>query len=254
MKSACGFCGNQKRKITNEHVFGEWIGPLFGSNRPNKVMEHGFGQGTITTRLWRSYGLDIKVRIACDKCNNGWMSDLEKAVAPIISPMFFGESRALSLREQVTLSAWAVKTCMVQEWWTQQAERYFTQDERLALMTDAVPAQLGARIWAGRYVVPNEGIRGLSACLLKDGGLVVAHLSTFAIGQLALQVFVERRSADYDERSYIRPGPWDRALISVWPPSRFADIEGRDLVWPPQLGLTEERFYELFKRFTPFGA
>jgi hypothetical protein len=182
------------------------------------------------------------------------MSSLEKAVQPIIVPMIFGHRHAISLREQLVIATWAVKTGMVLDS-SKPEQRYFTQDERGGLMRELVPAPLlGARVWATRYLGENRSVNAIMASLISSGS-VVAHMSTFAIGQFALQVLVERRSAGYTIRVPTRSGPWNQLLLPIWPPSPVADIERSGPVWPPKIGIVDEkRFEELFERFSALSS
>jgi hypothetical protein len=43
-------------------------------------------------------------------------------------------------------------------------------------------------------------------------------------------------------------------MVRIWPPSRFADIDPRGLVWPPVISVNEEGFHQLHERFAPLGA
>jgi len=177
------------------------------------------------------------------------MADLERAVAPLITPMILGNAGAFKLRDQLTVATWAVKTAMVQEY-VYPGRHYFTQEERRALMNDAVPNQLGARVWAGRYSQRPNGLHGLSARLVNRDRALDACVSMFSLGQFALQVFVERLSAGQAVRPAWHAGPWDQLLIGIWPPPRFADIDGVGLMWPPTRSITSEgMFYEVFSRF-----
>ena len=54
-------------------------------------------------------------KVVCSECNQGWMSDLEKAAQPILSPMMFDISVPLGLLQQYTIVKWAVKTAMVHD-------------------------------------------------------------------------------------------------------------------------------------------
>jgi len=89
--------------------------------------------------------------MACRDCNSGWMHDLEAKIRPIIMPMIVpitaGVRRVpLDLSSQLLIAAWAVKTGMVTEFLVQPHQRYFTREERRALMNGGVLAVPGAHV------------------------------------------------------------------------------------------------------------
>lgn len=62
----------------------------------------------------KTEGMDVRVRRFCVPCNTGWMSSLEGAVQPILTPMILGQRLplALSISDQETLAQWAYKTAL----------------------------------------------------------------------------------------------------------------------------------------------
>ena len=54
-----------------------------------------------------------RAKIVCAECNNGWMSRLEMAAAPLITPMLTGERRVtLNVDDHTTVALWVMKTAM----------------------------------------------------------------------------------------------------------------------------------------------
>jgi len=259
-QTTCGFC-ESNTQISNEHIFAEWVGVLLGADQgKSKTVVHGLKRESYQPRKWRASTFDHKVRMACTTCNSGWMAGLETAVAPIITPMIRGVPGALKHSDRLTIARWAVKTAMVQEY-AHPGRHYFTQAERRSLMNDGVNSELGARVWAGRYVTRPNGLHGLSVRLVGVDGALGACVSMFSLGQFAVQVLVERASARQEERQPWHAGPWEELLSSIWPPAKPADIRAVDLTWPPSVSITsEEMFYEVFCRFAsvspkhPFGG
>lgn len=253
-KTPCGFCESKTKKITNEHVFGEWIGALFGAGQPDLIVRNTLKRDGIALRPWDTYRLDQQVRMACKTCNTGWMSRLETTVKRIVTPMIRGDARVLlTLRHQIAIATWAVKTAMVVEFLEKQHARYFTQAERRSLMIDAVPARsMGAYVWVGRYGSKNDGVHG-SAATMTDT-VRRAHISTFAIGQFAIQVLVERSAQGQQGRFFIRPGPWQGLLSQVWPPPPILGSQTHPLAWPPPLTMSADTFDDVFYRFYALGA
>ncbi|MGH2922380.1 MAG: hypothetical protein ACRDKU_09965, partial [Gaiellaceae bacterium] len=66
-------------------------------------------------RTWTAGKLDMKVRRVCESCNNGWMSELEKAAQPVLLPLIEGKSKKLVPVEQEVVAVWAIKTALMCE-------------------------------------------------------------------------------------------------------------------------------------------
>jgi hypothetical protein len=249
-KTLCGFC-ESATKISREHVFGEWIGPILGSDQADVTVHHRFKQDEATAVQWNVPRLDQKVKMPCRTCNSGWMAALEALVRPILTPMILGRGRvALNVFSQVVIGTWAVKTAMVMEYLQKANKRYFTQAERTSVMADAVPSRaMGAHVWIGRYASKNDGVLGSAACLQGPNHSIQAHLSLFALGQFAVQVLVERSTAGQGSTLLVtRPGPWDSLLVEIWPPT----VD--EAVWPPARAVLRAGFEPLFSRFLALGA
>jgi len=260
IKTRCGFCESAIAKITNEHIYGKWVGALFGAGRGRLQVHHTLTREGDFARAWNAYRLDQQVRMACRACNNGWMNDLETKVRPIITPMIVpmvvGQQRVtLDLQSRLLVATWAVKTAMVGEFLAQPHQRYFMQDERRAVMEGEVFRVSGARVWIGCFANTNEGAKGIMGGLTHEDRVVAGHVTVFALGQFVVQVFVERRTAGYHGPLAVGPGPWERLLIEIWPPD-MRSVNKEDLtVWPPPLAFADDdALGALFDRFFTFGT
>ena len=246
-KTPCGFCESVTEQITNEHIFGKWIGALFGAGQSERVVRHTLKRddSRIPSRL--SASLDHRVRMACQLCNNGWMSALEDTVNPIIAPLIQrSANKLLSPSDQSAIARWAVKTVMVMEYMARPEQRYFTQRERSSVRDNSVLSRyIGAHVWLGRYDGTNDGVMSVATSLTQEDRIPRAHLSTFAIGRLLVQALVERNSVG---RVIVaaRPGPWDRLLIRLWP---LPLLQRSRLFWPPPIFITARGFDAVFNRF-----
>src|SRR5688572_9634129 len=88
----CIFCGPTDAKITNEHIWPQWISELF-YKKPKKNQYRVVRASAHTTglavmrRTFHSADLDSRVKVVCEPCNTTWMSDLENTHAkPLLSP------------------------------------------------------------------------------------------------------------------------------------------------------------------------
>ncbi|HLN66388.1 MAG TPA: hypothetical protein VK280_03840 [Streptosporangiaceae bacterium] len=117
MANACAFCGDNSRRLTDEHVFGNWVSRLFESQAPPE----GFsGKAQIfdaagNPKEFAAIPFQQVVKIPCEACNTGWMPGLEDAVIPFLTPMILGERVRLRPPRQRLLATWCVKTALVMD-------------------------------------------------------------------------------------------------------------------------------------------
>src|SRR5262249_1500508 len=242
----CGFCESTDR-ISREHVFATWIGPVVGLGQTGAAIQHAFRtDGLLRGQPWTAQKLDQKVRMACASCNNGWMGQLETKVKPIITPMIQTVvSVALDFPSQAAVAAWAIKTAMVSEFLKDQRQRYFTQAERQTFMGSRSPASIaGAHVWLACYLGGPNTLHCLTAVLTRAEG-VAGHVSTTAIGHFACQVFVDRTTAGLPGVTSMQLGPWEELLVQIWPPHSPL------VKWPSLRGADDLGLAKLFRRFSP---
>lgn len=111
MAATCIFCG-ATGKLTREHVWPQWLGTVVTP----KTGQHVFAEAGTTTREFTQRDFEIQVKKVCEDCNGGWMSQMEAAVKPVLTPMIKGEHPVLvSAADQELLTAWATKTAMTME-------------------------------------------------------------------------------------------------------------------------------------------
>src|SRR5262245_51658084 len=118
----CIFCGGGP--VSREHTTPEWIHHILGPAsavglwRPHSGGTH-----------WRAPGRSGqgKIKLVCQPCNNGWLSDLEDRAAALMRPLILDISIPLSRESQATVALWCVKTAMVNECVGPRAEWFYTQ-------------------------------------------------------------------------------------------------------------------------------
>jgi len=72
-----------------------------------------YADGSRSTRSHGQRRPEIVVKAVCERCNNGWMSELEVQVRPILEPMVRGQPVRLSVEDQVVLARWAAKVAVL---------------------------------------------------------------------------------------------------------------------------------------------
>ena len=174
------------------------------------------------------------------------MSDLETAARPIIGPLMSDMALTLDRGQQHVIARWSTKTAMVFECTNPTKDWFYTPAERQDLVAGTLP--VGTSNWLGRFdrsnlsFVQAQRLFGSTAATVIGDG----YLTTFALARLAIQVLTVRRHADHRATRVtldVHSGPWDRALVQIWPPRAIVQ-------WPPALSFSEERLTALCKRFT----
>ena len=222
----CIFCGGSP--LSREHLWPEWV---LAKIKPKNIA------GFIGRNRNLEVGRELKVKIVCKTCNGGWMSDLETESKPLIAPRMDDISGFFDMAEQWMISAWAVKTAMVLDSTTMGVKPlFYTQQERddMRLSSQIPPRTF---VWLARYLGRNTiGCGSLEAKHRGPFGIYVGRISTFIIGNLALQVMSVRAPITDDGHRPIRidpiPGPWQEILIRAWPASWR-------IYWPPILAFDD---------------
>lgn len=107
----CVFCGGGP--LTLEHVFPRWLAPVIETlGHPRsavRLSEHG----EHLHNIWDTDTIDFRVRRVCAGCNGGWMSELEAAAMPILTPLVQSNAaQTFTAAEAIVLSTWIAKTVL----------------------------------------------------------------------------------------------------------------------------------------------
>lgn len=161
----CVFCGSTG--LTKEHVFPNWMSKMLDSRLTATTTIEKKGQAD---KIYTGAILQHQAKVVCANCNNGWMSNLETAVKPILSKMLFdlNHSTTLGKDEQKLLAFWAQKTTMI-----------------LNVSTGAdysIPAEACADLYHKQE--PIEQITVRIGWRLPKKGKYGPHLSYFTIGEV----------------------------------------------------------------------
>jgi hypothetical protein len=241
MPTPCVFCGRTDRPITREHIFAEWVDKLFPEAAATKSLSVLIKRDG-TEKPYQAFPFEQTVRVVCDKCNNEWMSRLERAVAPVLGPMIRdGKWIRLTPRVQQTLATWAVKTAFMLQY-LHPSERSVPDSEYHDFYVAQEPLP-GHMVWLGHRTnlydstgaplifaarmqeissIRREGVSEQDVHGMVDMGSRVYRV-TFALGGVVLLVF------GHTFPTVIKVGvPVDmmRAIRCIWPLQRRSS-------WPP---------------------
>jgi hypothetical protein len=225
--------------LSKEHIWSEWTHGLLGTNPANNRMEDkwifapSMGSPKLTARNERPGQTATKqLRVVCERCNNGWMSRIENAAAPVLGPVILGRKLRLDVFAQKLIATWiALKTFIIEHndrsrVVASQAQRTAFRDQR------TIPA--GMRIW-----IAQCGSGGWRSALYwevhtmgtsehdRPGGPNTQSL-TFGMGPLLIHVlFCTVAEVDLEMQSVSQP------LVPRIFPSQTTTLD-----WPPPRALT----------------
>src|SRR5437764_926530 len=143
----CIFCRSGIEPGTpGEHVYPKWLRKFleegeFFTHLPGTYKDT-YDQ---TTEPWSDWGeykskdAGPQIDTVCRGCNHGWMSDLETAASPILTPMIEGHAQGLDINQQVIVSRWASKTAMVWEQLVRHKHRNYSDAEHRWMKEKATP-------------------------------------------------------------------------------------------------------------------
>jgi hypothetical protein len=244
---SCIFCG--VRGLTKEHVLPRWLSEVLPGEGEFVVERvHEPRNGIQSSSDWSAPALNLTARCACADCNNGWMSDLEEAAKPHLTPMIHGRATSLSRDVQTTLALWLVKTVAVCEQ-AVPGEQDVMPDTWHRAMFETRRPPVGAWVWLARYA-GGEFRPGATRTaqwyihplrLESSSGSATGLSMVLSLGELVFQFMgVFRDDADavvlekHDPFLRLWPKPIYRA---PWPPAAAplsdADLEGLALSFAP---------------------
>lgn len=239
----CVFCGYDG-KLHAEHAWPAWIrdvlpdGAVKGYSQQHRVAV-GTGEVTEITPLMRHKAADRKVKVVCQDCNGGWMSDLEVAAKPVLVPMIRGEQTEPV--DQTLLSFWAAKTAMMLQFMHPEElrgipvahyqhvyEQHEAPQDMRVWLTAATERFYRTAHYMRAYRLPGAAppwtlVPGVQRP--PD-----AYTSVMVIGRLVISLV-----------GWMIPGwefttapddPWRTARRCIWPP------QSDGWTWPPEAALT----------------
>ncbi len=245
-RATCIFCGRNDQKMSNEHVWPEWLDNLLPPGVAEKDHTYSF-EDAERGEYRRLQGMpphNVKVRDVCRPCNEGWMNQAEEAARPIISRMV-GAQRETELHaiEQAKLAFWGVMKGLVavrvggESKLTRAAlvddyhDLYACKESRMP--PDGFLVHIARAAWSVKRA--PAGYFRLSGINRQEGegdkfdgyalvfsalDLVVIILRVFGVKPTRFIPFDDERFAD--------------AIRRVWP------IEPAGVTWPPEKALTWE--------------
>jgi hypothetical protein len=220
----CIFCG--RGGLTLEHVFPQWLVPVLeqlgqthSATRVTEDPDH-------THNVWNTTAVDFKARKVCGQCNSGWLSEIEVATMPVLTPLVQSDAAYTFTREDAaTLATWITKTALTASLVHPDEsnpipKKYFTDlYEGRRPFADSV-------VWIAGYDLGGYPVSNSMIPLGQANGFLV----TGNVGHLVYQL----TGADDLEMGVVLPPEGLVAyLTQIWPLEPRADTaELIQKVWP----------------------
>ena len=223
MAKQCLFC--PRTVDSAEHVWSDWI---LQDLKPVHPIHIRIGK---TISKWVDKP-EVRVKCVCQKCNNGWMSDIENENKPHMLAMMNGEPIVLESQQQKLLTRWAVLKATVIDGSSKRRIPFYSESERVSMKPPLRAIPVGTFAWIGRLSVKafHAGLtdtfggvdnvpKAFQGCITI---IVVGHLVIQVLTMHVLPTFATRRLCPV-----YKPGAWDVNLLDIWP------VFGEEC-WPPR--------------------
>jgi hypothetical protein len=178
----CMFCGGTG--LTQEHVRPRWLEGAIEEDAPLGY-RHGTAGAEPAPLEWTGRGFTHTVGDVCRRCNSGWLSELESAAKPLLTPMIRGKHQTLGPRQQRVVATWVMKTAAVID----RTHRHRTvPPEHGRVLRERREPPPGVYVWLAAYGVDTFVGTHKGFQFPSGGGIDDAYGATFSIGHLVLQV------------------------------------------------------------------
>jgi hypothetical protein len=155
-KRRCVFC-REPGKITPEHMTPSWMLSGEGSSGHLYVRESGGPDYEPRRHIREGRARDLAAKGPCDRCNSGWMNDMDHGVLDVLGPQLIkGKKVKLGKAKKVPLATWAVKYVLMHQL-THERDRRFAIPEReyTQFYDKRTPGSL-MRLWVGYMEPPGK--------------------------------------------------------------------------------------------------
>jgi len=176
-------------------------------------------------RNWDSSGLNWKVNVVCEKCNNGWMSDIENDHAqPAMTELIAGKlDIPIDQKRADSIALFGFKTAVVLDHLRRDNEPFFERSVRHEFRKSlTIPTNI--RMWLTGFLTPGRG--EINTLYGKGSPGPEKHLElyvcTYAVERLVIQI------AAFKENGILRAT--SKNNFSAVP---FCPKIDPGFVWPP---------------------
>ncbi len=243
----CIFCGGGN--LSKEHFWPEWASALLPNYPINQHVEQLFTFTEVTkltgppeVRSKPGYVWTKKIRAVCVPCNTGWMSTLETAVQPILTPLIATQPHTLTVSSMHVLAKWIALKIMVGEHNHPKDAVTPLEDREKFRSTLEIPpnfkiwiAKCGVGGWQTAYVRHTSTVSS-TPVFLPNHRFKNTQSITFGIGDLLVHV-LHTTVTDWGPNLSFEPSGVVIPLFPIvdsinWPPIRsLSATEAHSIAW-----------------------
>jgi hypothetical protein len=235
----CIFCGRSDRKITGEHLLGDWLTRLAGKGDYLAIRSAEGVLRSKTEVTWRTDKVAaITIKDICEDCNRS-LGPIEEGAKAALLTLLIGRTTLLSKEQQAAIALWLFKVAILYRY-AAQPPRQATASELEDLYVHRRPSA-GTRVWLARYagrfgiklisyqvglVRASTGIDFLRRLRKRDWD--AGELVTLAVGGVAAQVALYPANSPMTygpQAALVRQG-WPVVGPMEWPPPFYFDDDG----------------------------
>jgi hypothetical protein len=253
----CLFCLSRPTKPSAEHIFPKCLTALLPSTR--FILSRRTRHDDSPLAVWSNREIDIKVKAVCEKCNNGWMSQLESQKArPAIAELILRLEEVPMTSERVfAICAFAFKTAVVASSMATASHFFPSNERRRFARTLQIPSEI--HIFVASYFGDRNKGGDLSVSKydssLPNGDGLEFYVTTWRAGHFAFQVvnpqIIVAPSARFQTYTFESKFAMSAFVCRIWPPPPSASS------WPPAQTLGDHSLKAFCNRWsclTFFGS
>lgn len=243
----CIFCGGTP--LSKEHIWADWLRDYIP--RTSKRTDHnvsivaGFDFEKSKGKVNRPGDPHSqRLRVVCEACNNGWMSNIQNRVKANLSNLVVGQSGDFSEEGRLLLSVWATMFTYI---WEQAEPKLVTStpEERREFMDKGTPPA-GWSVWMCRYTGTRwRGKAWRRAGLIQglEDSYTPLQTTTFAVGKIAFHTFSSTGLSVRSKRFCD-----DHHLYEIWPNagsilSLSSPLDDEDINLLPMMAAKSEDYF-----------
>jgi hypothetical protein len=228
---SCPFCGSAS--LTQTLIWPEWLSSVI----PRETRSIGSVDINATDHLEEKH--QMRARIACEFCDNGWIQRVRTRVFPFIEQIIKGNfRRKLTLRETEALAAWLASTVALLELGS-LTSKAIGRDELSSLQRTELPtngwsiflAEASGPRWSRLRRYHNFWVADEKP---EDELSYNTQITTIGIGRLFVQAFTTPVA---EVSSLYRRHAQSLGMDRLWPPRA---VPSQRVSFPLSLRLTDD--------------
>jgi hypothetical protein len=209
----CMLC-QREGKLSREHAIPSWVGRELNTSGAPVGHQYEGPPGTGTTWKWQALAVDIKVKVICEPCNYGPLSNLEAAAKEVLTPLIHGRGRLLTSRECKLVTRWFLKTMLMLDLAGRPEHRVALPEHEQWVREELVPQHVTLWLGAARQLSGTATAgRALDIQVGERNG--TGWIFTIIIGHLILVTIAGLPGID----GFDLTAPLSSALTRIWPQS-----------------------------------